>query len=413
MPSKINPEYHVRAVHCDYRSSDEDVYKALKRATDPLSQSWEKLHKARKIAVKFNQDFVPSRVKIYQGQRMQLVSDPVARAVLRLLKENTSAEIFVIDIGVEGIWSGVVDGTSTTLMPVFKEFNIPFIEGNKEQPIWVDVPGGGLMFNRYPFPFSLTEADAVVDVQKLKNHVYTGVTLCLKNLFALVSLEPAGRPRSYYHHLVRMPYLLVDLGRIINPTLNILDGIITQAGNEWGPGDNPRICNTLIAGDQVIATDACGTTLMGHDPKSDWLTPPFYRDRNALLVAAENGFGTVNLDEIDFQSEVSSPVGEFFSNQPDKHEKVVSWRKTTAEQGLYYLNHQRELTTKYAGNYILLQMDEVRWSDPSGVLDTSRRILSGKNPEQGMWMKFVDPEEKEGEQFEVYQKTLDDMKNII
>ena len=110
---------------------------------------------------------------------------------------------------------------------------------------------------------------------------------------------------------------------------------------------------------------------------------------------------------------MSSPVGEFFSNQPDKHEKVVSWRKTTAEQGLYYLNHQRELTTKYAGNYILLQMDEVRWSDPSGVLDTSRRILSGKNPEQGMWMKFVDPEEKEGEHFEVYQKTLDDMKNII
>jgi hypothetical protein len=47
---------------------------------------------------------------------------------------------------------------------------------------------------------------------------------------------------------------------------------------------------------------------MGHDPQGDWLTPPFHRDRNALLVAAECGFGTVDLDEIDFHSEVKAPV---------------------------------------------------------------------------------------------------------
>jgi uncharacterized protein (DUF362 family) len=414
MTTNNSKAFHVRAVHCDYRSSDEEVYQALRRATLPLGQAWEKLRRARRIAVKFNQDWVASNVKKHQGQRQQLVSDTVGRAVLRLLQEETSAEIFAVDIGIEGIGHNVSDGSSTNLMPVFKEFNIPFVDGNKEATNWVDVPdGAGLMFDRYPIPHSLTEVDALVDVQKLKNHAFMGITLCLKNLFALVSIQPFGRHRHYYHHLVRMPYMLADLGRLLNPTLNIIDGLVTQAGQEWGAGEFPRICNTLIAGDQVVATDACGAYLMGHDPKSDWLTPPFHRDRNALLIAAQSGFGTVDLEKIDFQSEVTSPVGEFFSIQPDGQETVVSWRRTTAEQGLYYQDHRTEIVAKYAGNYILMQMGKVRWADPSGIFNVSRRILSGDHPEQGMFFKYVDPEEMEGEHFQIYEKTLQEMKMIV
>ena len=56
-------------------------------------------------------------------------------------------------------------------------------------------------------------------------------------------------------------------------------------------GGEGRICNALMAGDHPVATDACGMTLMGHDPHSDWPTPPFRRDRNHLLIAAKHGFG--------------------------------------------------------------------------------------------------------------------------
>ena len=44
-----------------------------------------------------------------------------------------------------------------------------------------------------------------------------------------------------------------------------------------GQWDHPRICNTLIAGDQVVAHTYLWTVLMGHDP-GHWLTPPFHRD---------------------------------------------------------------------------------------------------------------------------------------
>ncbi len=410
--SNSTKPYHVRAVSCDYRSSDEEVYQALKRAAAPLDAAWAKLRSARRIGLKFNQDWSPNRVVTHQGHRQQLVSDPVARATLRLLREQTGAEIFAIDVGVDGPPPGMTRLDCTNILPVLREYDVPFINGHDDPVAWVSVPGGGQMFEKYPVPQSTVDADAMISVQKLKNHAYMGVTLCLKNLFGLMPLAPLGRPRHYYHHLVRMSYMLADIGRIFNPALNIIDGLVCQAGEEWGRGENPRICNVLAAGDQVVATDACGAALMGHDPRSDWLTPPFHRDRNALLVAAQGGFGAVDPAQIDFQCEVEAPVGQFFAKQSDSRETVISWRRTMAEQALYYLDHQKEIVTKYAGQYILLQMGEVRWSDPNGHIGVSRRQLAGGHPEQSLWLKYVDPQEDEAEHFEVYTKNLGQIKSI-
>lgn len=407
-----NLPYRVRAVHCDYRSSDEEVYQALKRAAAPLSRSWERLKKARRIGIKFNQDWNKDRVIYHEEHRQQLISDPVARAVLRLLQEETSAEVFAVDVGVEPPAPGEGREFCTNLLGVFNEFGIPYIDGHKDDVSWVPVPGGGQMFERYPVPRSTVEADEMISVQKLKNHSFMGVTLCMKNLFGLVPIQPRGRPRGYYHHIVRMPYMLADLARIFNPALNIIDGLVCQAGEEWGKGEHPRICNTLMAGDHVIATDTCAASLMGHDPKADWLTPPFHRDRNAILVAAQGGFGTVDLISIDFTSEVASPVGHFFCRETDPRQIVISWRRTMAEQALYYREHSKEIISRYSGQYILLQMGEVRWADPSGNIWESRRKLAGIHPEQSLWLKFVDPEEEEQEHFEVYEDALKDISPI-
>jgi uncharacterized protein (DUF362 family) len=398
--------YKVRAAHCDYRASNDEIYEAVRKIVLPLERSLDKLRKAKRIGIKFNQDQPPHRAITHQGHLQQLVSDQVMRAVLRILREETSAELVCIDIGVEMIYSKLTDGSSTNALPALRAYDVPFVELSQQETAWIDVPGGGLMFDRYPVGVPFLECDEVVNVQKIKNHNFMGITLCLKNLFGLMPLQPHGRPRHYYHHLVRMPYMLADLGRIYHPALNILDGIVTQAGGEWGPGDNPRICNTLVAGDHVVATDACGAHLMGHDPAEDWLTPPYFRDRNALRVAAESGFGTVNLNDIDFESEVQAPIGHFFPNITDPQAMVVSWLRTMSEQGLYYRDHLKEFKEQYGGKYILLQMNEVRWSEADGIFRGSRRDLAGLNPEQAMWIKYVDPEETEREHFEVYEQTL-------
>ena len=232
-----------------------------------------------------------------------------------------------------------------------------------------------------------------------------GITLCTKNLFGLPPIiPPMGRTRSYYHHLIRLSYVLPDLAMITQPCLNIIDGLTGQWGREWG-GEG-RVCNTLIAGDHPIATDTCGMYLMGHDPKSDWPTAPFKRDRNHLLVAAQHGYGTVDLEDIDFESDVTVPLAEFDSVETDSMETVAKWRRTTCEQGLIYEEKQRELIDKYRNSFIYLQDGEVVWSgtDPSNL--GSRRQLSGERKDSALWLKLVDPEEYEGERFQVYRDCL-------
>lgn len=266
------------------------------------------------------------------------------------------------------------------------------------------------MFRRYQMMQACAEADELVSVALIKNHAFMGVTGCLKNLFGLMPGEfHGGRPRHYYHHLVRMPYHLADLGRLYDPALNIVDALVGQAGQEWGDGEGAgRVVNGLIAGDHVVATDACMMHIMGHDSRADWPQQPFLRDRNALKIAADGGFGTVDLEQIDFESEVEPAAeGTFYARRTDSAETNYSWLRSMCEQAHYYQANRQEFVDRYAGQFILLQQGEVRWHSPEGTVRESRRKLAGANPDQAMWLKYVDPDEFEGEHFEVYDQTLE------
>ena len=83
-----------------------------------------------------------------------------------------------------------------------------------------------------------------------------------------------------------------------------------------------------------------------------------------------------------------------------------AWRRSTCEQALYYRDNQAKFVAQYAGEYILLQDNEVKWHDKVSDLRLSRRELAGARKDSAMWFKLVDPEEAEGEHFEVYEKIL-------
>ena len=396
-------QYAVRASHCHHRASEEEIYEVFKRTADPLERSWKKLEKARRIVLKFNMIKPPERIEYFAGRRRELVDDAVARAVLRLLRERTTAELVATDTYPYG--NGHVTPDDFNYRYILDDFGVRYVDSNLPPFATYDVPGGGCMFDRYLLNAIFAEADEVVSIAKMKNHAFMGITLTLKNLFGLPPMiPPEGRTRSYYHHLIRLSYVLPDLGVITKPCLNIVEALTGQWGREWG-GEG-RICNALMAGDHPVATDACGMTLMGHDPQSDWPTPPFRRDRNHLLIAAEHGFGTIDLNEIDFVSEVEAPLAEFDSVSTDSDATVANWRRTTCEQGLIYQDQQRKLIDRYRGEFIYLQDGQVVWNgvDPSNL--GSRRKLSGDKKDSALWLKYVDPAEGEGERFERYNECL-------
>ena len=392
----LSTNYSVRAIHCHHRASDDEIYHHLCRIAEPLKRSIDKIRKARKIVIKTNMMRAP--IERFAGRRRELVDDSVMRAVLIFLKEHSNAQIVATDTHFKG-------GLETiNYIPLLQEFGVEYIDSTMPPFKTYEVPGGGLMFSRYKLHACFDDADAVVSVSKMKNHAFMGITLCLKNLFGVLPLPPHNRPRIYFHHLIRLAYFLVDLGMIIQPCLNVVDALVGQSQREWdGEG---RICNALIAGDHPISTDACGTWLMGHDPASDWPTPPFKRDRNALAIAAESGFGTVNLDEIDFQTDLEPPLAEFDSCEFDSAQEIAAWRKTTCEQALFYRAHQDEIMNEYAGQYVLLQDGEVTWHGVDTQTLGSWRELHRDKPNQAPWLKHVGPTDEEGEHFRVYEEIL-------
>ena len=123
-------------------------------------------------------------------------------------------------------------------------------------------------------------------------------------------------------------------------------------------------------------------------------------------MAAQRGFGTVDLNQIDFLSEVKGPLADFDSRETDGPDTVASWRRTTCEQGLVYLDRMKELVDRYRGEFIYLQDGQVVWHGPDPSNMGSRRLLSGLKKDSGMWLKLADPDEVEGERFTVYEDCL-------
>lgn len=392
--------YKVRAAHCDHTADDETIYEMIRRITDPLDRSWQRLSAARKIGIKVNLVWYPDRLRSTAGRLQELVDPAVFRAVLRLLRERTTAEIVVADTTL----MHDNPGADVHFKPLLEEFGVTYVECSDEPSAEFEVPGGGCLFDRYYLHPVLKEADEMISLATLKTHAFMGVTLCTKNLFGLCPIHPRNRPRSYFHHLVRMPYFLPDLGKLLHPALNLIDGLVAQTRREWG--GEARVTDTLVAGDHVIATDICAATLMGHDPYDDWPNPPFRRDRNHLKIAAESGFGPQSLDEVDYQHDCTPPVGEFDSDQTDSDHTVHSWRSSMCEQALdYEANHER-YESEFAGEYIYLQDGVVLHHSENPYRGFSRRQMSGAKPDRAIWLKYVDPDEWEGEHFEIYRREL-------
>ena len=398
-------DYRVRASYCDHRATEDEIFDVLRRTTDPLTRSWERLEKARRIVLKFNMTKPAQRVAYFEGRRRELVDDAFARATLRLLRERTTADIVATDTFPYG--NDGVTPEDFNYRHILEEFDVGFVDSNLPPFKTYDVPGGGCMFDRYVLSSVFDESDEFVSIAKMKNHAFMGITLTTKNLFGLPPMiPPEGRTRSYYHHLIRLSYVLPDLAMITDPCLNIIEALTSQWGREWGGVG--RVTNAILAGDNAVATDACGMRLMGHDPSSDWPTPPFKRDLNHILIAARRGYGTVDIDnEIDFESEVIGPLAEFDSVETDSAKTVISWRRTTCEQGLIYRETARDYVDRYRGQFIYLQDGNVVWSgeDPSKL--GSRRKLSSDKKDSALWLKLVDPEESEGERYEAYEEALE------
>ncbi len=130
-------------------------------------------------------------------------------------------------------------------------------------------------------PRVVTES-AIISAAKLKTHMATKVTLGMKNMFGLLPDKFKGK-----YHMNGISKVIVDINTVLKPVLTVVDGFVAMEGR--GPTDGtPVKMDLIIAGKNVVATDATAARLMGFDPN----------EISHIRTAAAKGLGDINGVEI-------------------------------------------------------------------------------------------------------------------
>ena len=134
-----------------------------------------------------------------------------------------------------------------------------------QNSLLVDVGGP---FGEIPIAEEAIQADVIVNLAKLKTHSQMLLTLTVKNLFGCI----IGYRKPEWHMragIDRQTFarLLVQIGRTLRPTFNILDGILALEGQGPGRGGVPKPLGVLMAGRDPFAVDLAVCRMLDLDPQ--------------------------------------------------------------------------------------------------------------------------------------------------
>mgnify|MGYP000145119715 CR=1 FL=1 len=114
----------------------------------------------------------------------------------------------------------------------------------------------------------LKQADAIIDVCKLKTHGFTGYSCAVKNLYGLIPGLVKAEVHSKYPELDDFCDNLIDIERFASEKilLHVVDGVIGMEG-EGPTNGTPRFVGKIIACDDAYITDVAAVKLFDEPSK--------------------------------------------------------------------------------------------------------------------------------------------------
>lgn len=380
---------------CSPEATDREVRDALFAAAAELGDLSRLFAGKRKVLVKPN--IGTDDVRRHRGRQVALTDPAVLRATLELIRQSYDGEIVIGEATTGSPCREIYDRVGHRLDDIGAR-----VVDLKDGP-FVTLPlPGGLMFDRYVMAAEYADADMIVSVAKMKSHLSTGATLCLKNLFGMTPTAPYGSPRRYLHAPVRLPRVLVDVALLHPPELCVVDGLVGQSGQEWhGEPNEPGV---ILVGTNVVATDAAAMRMMGFDPEQDFGEYPYLFDRNPIRLAAEAGLGSPAANDIDIRGDASFLYAAPFSVNRQPSDTVARVRMDVARQIDWYRSHRHELCSRHQGKYLAIAGESV-----IAVAETvddlgGRGALAERASAGGILVKRADIAEREDERLEVYDR---------
>jgi uncharacterized protein (DUF362 family) len=155
--------------------------------------------------------------------------------------------------------------TTSGLLEALKAVDARFVDLNTDAIRRVRLRSRYTELGELWLPRTITDADVVISMPKMKTHHWAGVTLSLKNCFGCVPGRVYGWPKNALHW-AGLEQSILDVAAAVRPDYAIVDGVVGMEGN--GPiSGTPLTANVLIFGDDPVATDVMGARVMGFDPE--------------------------------------------------------------------------------------------------------------------------------------------------
>ena len=155
--------------------------------------------------------------------------------------------------------------TSSGLLEALDAVDARFVDLNTDAIERVPLRSRYTALGELWLPRTITDADIVISMPKMKTHHWAGVTLSLKNCFGCVPGRVYGWPKNALHW-AGLEQSILDVSAAVRPDYAIVDGIVGMEGN--GPiSGTPLTANVLVFGDDPVATDVISARVMGFDPQ--------------------------------------------------------------------------------------------------------------------------------------------------
>jgi uncharacterized protein (DUF362 family) len=184
---------------------------------------------------------------------------------------------------------------NTGIKSVAEERNSPTLDMDRRQYVPADIPDG-LAIKSLKLCPEINEYDIIVSIPVMKTHMHTGVTLSVKNmkgcLWRRSKVDLHMLPESPEHKDKPLDIAIADMSSVLRPHLSIIDGTIGLEG--LGPSaGKPKPFDVVLVSLDAFAADSVACELMGISAC----------DIPHLRIAADRGYGVIDLDKIDVSPE--------------------------------------------------------------------------------------------------------------
>ena len=240
----------ARCIDYESQSVQKAVSLAVERAGGIPSRDWnDVLLKANLLAPRRPEDAVTTHPEVLRG---------VACALRR---ENPNVSLHIADnpgyVHASG-FPRLLDVTGVGAMAAKEGITV----GPLSEKGYAESKGAFKVLNSPRVASRYREASFCVNVAKMKTHVETEITGCIKNIFGIADTQT----RKKAHQSPSKRHLadaVVDLFEVRRPEFHVLDAVVAMEGN--GPSHGtPRSVGWVLAGDNALAIDIAAAFIMGY-----------------------------------------------------------------------------------------------------------------------------------------------------